>query len=450
VISGRTIANKHLSLTALSIAVVALPFSIVLCHAGFIAFIVCWAFEGRWLEKLSIIKKNILLQCILFFALWLILGMLYTKNLQDGWFALERKIFFFIIPVALATTKVKLDEKEIRLLFYLFVATCLAGTFICLGYAVWQKDAYIPGAFPDESIGYLNSSEFRTLNPEHEQLWLFFSYTSLSKGIAIHPSYFSLYLAFCIFFLFQEILSVQHLAKMHKALMGFVIFLFSVIIICLSSRIIIIGLITLYILIAGYWLLSRRSLTATLGITTLLLLVLTLLFVNPVSRYRNLQEIALSSFAIHEKSVYKTSAEIRASLWWIGLKSYSKTNPWLGAGTGDVTDLTKQTSDAYEITNVLETYDPHNQYLYILIGNGIPGLLAFILCLAFPAIRAWVLRDYLFLAFSFLFAALCLTESAFELQKGVAFFTLFYSLLIFQRRSFQSETLNLKFFSAGS
>lgn len=158
----------------------------------------------------------------------------------------------------------------------------------------------------------------------------------------------------------------------------------------------------------------------------------------------------MSSLQIREKSLYKTSTEIRASLWWLALKACGRTNPLLGSGTGDVIGLMEQTADAYEITNVMDTYDPHSQFLYLLIGNGIPGLLVFILYLVFPLICAWMVRDYLFLAFSFLFASLCLTESALEVQKGIAFFAVFQSLLVFQRRSFQSEAFKLKLFSAGS
>jgi O-antigen ligase len=232
--------------------------------------------------------------------------------------------------------------------------------------------------------------------------------------------------------------------------MSVVILLFSVVIILLSSRIIIISLITVYLLVAGYRLAIRASLTTSLTIIALMLVALALLFVNPVSRYRNLEELGMSSLEIREKSLYKTSTEIRASLWWLALKAYGRTNPLLGSGTGDVIGLVKQTGDAYEITNVMDTHDPHCQYLYLLIGNGIPGLLIFCLYLIFPLICAWTVRDYLFLAFSFLFAALCLTESALEVQKGIAFFSVFQSLLVFQRRSFQSEVFKLKLFSAGN
>jgi O-antigen ligase len=444
----RTIVSKNLLFTALSMAVVALPFSVTLCHASFVFLIVLWIIEGRWAEKLSVVKKSFLLKVLLIFTLWLVIGLLYTSNMKEGMFALERKLFFFLVPLVLATTTIKLDETDIRRIFYLFVMACLAGTLVCLGYAVWQINLHTP-TVPDPSISYLHGSKFDTLHPIPEYTWLFFSYTALSEGIAIHPAYFSMYLAFCIFFLLHDVLSVQ-LTRVHKVLISVAILLFSVVIILLSSRIIIISLITVYLLVAGYRLAIRRSLTTSLTIIALMLVALALLFVNPVSRYRNLQEFGMSSLEIREKSLYKTSTEIRASLWWLALKAYGRTNPLLGSGSGDVIGLMKQTSDAYEITNVMDTHDPHCQYLYLLIGNGIPGLLIFCLYLIFPLICAWTVRDYLFLAFSFLFAALCLTESALEVQKGIAFFSVFQSLLVFQRRSFQSEVFKLKLFSAGS
>lgn len=442
------ILHKYFSFPALGLALVMLPFSVVLCHSALIAFLFFWLFESNWIEKYAIIKNNFILQLLIAFAILQIVGVTYSEHTPEGWFSMEKKIFFFLIPIALATTSLKFNEKKIRILFYLFVGACLVGVVVCLGHAAWQTKLLMEGAKSFEGISYLDSAHFKPLNSARPTPWLFFSYIGLANGIVIHPSYFSLYLAFCIIFLFRELLTNDQLPAKFKPITSSLIFLFSIVTIFLSARIIIICLIILYISIALYWLFVKRLFIVSIGVVGLAIIICILMYVNPVSRYRNLQEISNSTFTIREKSVYSNSTEIRASLWWIGWKSYLMTNPWLGAGTGDVGHEMKQTSDRYQITNILESYDPHNQYLYILISHGIIGLVIFILFLAIPFFQAWIHRDYLYMAFIFLLTALCFTESALELQKGIAFFAILYPLLTFHGQAFKTDYSTLKYFSA--
>ena len=440
---------RYLSFATLSVSLIALPFSIALCHAALITFLLVWIAEGGWAEKISTIRQSLILKLVLAFIALQLIGMLYTEDLSNGWFSLEKKIFLFLIPIAIATSAVKFNEKEIRLLFYSFVASCLTGILFCIGHALVQINLYFDGTVSLQAVDYLGAPGQQVVTSSHAP-WLFFSYVGLAKGINIHPTYFSLYLAFCILFLLHESITRKALTIAQRSALTFVIVLFSLFIVCLSSRIIVICLITIYLALAGYWLFRQRSLLRLVGVVALLALVVVLLYANPVSRYRNIEEIGNSAFTIREKSHYNSSTEIRASLWWLAWKSYTKSNLLLGVGTGDVTNVMKQTSQQYEITNVLETYDPHNQYLFLLISHGVVGLIIFGLWLLLPFVQAASRHDYLYMAFSFLFAALCFTESALELQKGIVFFALVQSLLAFQRQSYQTDKVTLNFSRAGS
>lgn len=439
---------RYLSFATLSVSLIALPFSIAFCHAALITFLLIWIAEGGWAEKISTIRQSFILKLVLAFIALQFIGMLYTEDLSNGWFSLEKKIFLFLIPIAIATTAVKFNEKEIRLLFFAFITACLAGVLVCVVHAIGQVNSYHNGSVSLQDVEYLGSSSHQIIDSRHT-LWLFFSYVGLAKGISIHPTYFSLYLAFSILFLLYELMTKKNLTPIQKMALAFVIALFSLFIVCLSSRIIIISLISIYAILAAHSI-FQRSLLRSACVILLLTLVVVLLYINPVSRYRNIEEIGNSAFTIKEKSVYNTSAEIRASLWWLAWKSYTKSNLLLGVGTGDVTNVMKQTSKQYEITNVLDTYDPHNQYLFLLISHGIAGLIIFGLWLLLPFVQAWSRHDYLSMAFSFLFAALCLTESALELQKGIVFFAIIQPLLAFQRQSFQADKVALNFSRAGS
>jgi O-antigen ligase len=97
-------------------------------------------------------------------------------------------------------------------------------------------------------------------------------------------------------------------------------------------------------------------------------------------------------------------------------------------------DAIKQVSDDYNITNSLESYDPHNQFLFTLIGSGILGLTALVALILCSLYFAFLQRDYLYAAFIFLFILICFTETALQLQKGIIFFAIFYSMLAFKKR----------------
>lgn len=429
----KTTGLKYVSFTALSVAIMALPFSIKICHTAIVLFLLCWLCEGGWQEKMMAIRQNTLAQLIVAFFLAETLGIFYTND-NSAWFEVEKKIFLLLVPVALATTSSKLSRKELYWVFYLFVISCFVGTVICIGNAVHQMNLWALGSTPLVNVDYLASSNFKILNPHDSDRWLFFSYIALADGIGIHPTYFSLYIAFSIVFLLFQL---NDHAKTMKLISWGLIAYFSFFIVCLSSRIIIISLLLIFAMATAQTAVNQKTRIMGAGLLILIFFFCFLLYVNPISRYRNLQEITSTPFNIQPNNVYKNSTQIRASLWWLGLKSYTYVNPIFGTGTGDVMNVMKNTSDEYNITNTLDSYDPHNQFLFTLIGLGIIGLAMLIGLIVFSLYIGLVQQDYLFVTFIFLFFGLCITETALELQKGIVFFALFFSLQAFSQKHFK-------------
>jgi O-antigen ligase len=428
-------------LIALAVSTATLPFSTFFCHAGVTVFMMLWIFEGFWQEKLQILKGSIVLQCIACLFFVQLVGILYSDFPLFGWSELGKKCLLFLVPVALATTSSSLSAKKIRILLTVFVVTCALAAIVCLARAGAQALDPTIGS----KISYLNSafSEARLIS----STWLYFSYINLASAVNIHPAYLALYIAFSIIIVLFELVSNDELSTGKQAVLVLVAVFLCVFEIFLTTRIMIIALLlivasgSVYLLVKNY-----KTKFALVGFA-LILVAITLLRVNPVSYYRNVQEISKSDFDIETNSVYKTSAEIRASLWWLAWKAYGSTNPIIGAGTGSVKAKIKEQSDQYRITNVLDSFDPHNQFLYILIENGIVGLLVFMACLFVTFIIGLIEKDYLFIGFCILCGAFFMTESALELQKGIAFISIMYSLLAFQRKSYQLHHLRLNRFS---
>lgn len=431
-IAGHLIANdysrqlKYISFISFSTAVLALPFSIKVCHLAIIIYLLCWLSEGNWGDKYLILKTTRLLQLLVTFFLLELIRTLYTTGLS-GWVVLEKKFFLFLLPIAIATTAIKFSRKEMDMVFYLFVVSCLIGSCICITNALLQINLMEGGHPTSINVDYLSSSNYSLYNPHDTNRWLFLSYLALSEGIGIHPSYLSLYIAFSIAILLMK---THQQPLMAKVVSGILILFFSLVVVLLSSRMVTLSLIVIFVVIS-IRMIHYRKFSTSAALLLLVVIVSSLLYFNPVSRYRNVQEIINTPLTVQSNKIYKNSMEIRASLWWLGIKSYEHVNPFLGIGMSAVEDVIKNTSRKYNISNSLGSFDPHNQFLFILLGLGALGLTIFIVLIIFSIYRGFLLRDYLFVIFLFLFTSLCFTETVLERQKGIIFFAIFFSIQAF-------------------
>lgn len=415
----------------LALAIMALPFSITFCHLALIILGIIWIVEGQWKEKFKAILKNYFVIVFILFFLLHLLGVIYSSDKQTAWFSLEKKISLIALPVILGT--IQLQKEDARLLFYAFVISCLAATVICLGVAF--REAYL-GA-PTFNFDSFNKDSFYSFNPNISNAWMYFSYVQLASGIGIHPSYFSLYLVFCIFLLIHfHADSFQKSTALKKTVLLLLLLYLSIFILLLSSRIMILSL-----LLASFYGIARflKNTQRSWYWSTLLVYFTffsALLYLNPVSRFRGYQEL-VTTYPYLKSGLQTQSTTIRASLWSMSIQSLPKINWLIGVGTGDVEHLISETSKKTTTTNILGSNDPHNQYLQTLIGLGVLGLATLLICFGWPAYVSYQNGNFLYLGFVFLFSILCLTETAMELQKGIVFYSLFGSLLLFQYQPVQ-------------
>jgi O-antigen ligase len=426
--------RKSMALVFLASALAFLPFSILICHIAMSLYVVLWATEGNWKMKVNHVKTNFLLQLLIAWLVVMVAGLFLTENRSAGIAELEKKIFFFLLPVCIATSAVNFSTLQIRSLFYGFTLICFGVIIFCVvsSWIQWNSFDNDPLAF--ERIDFLNSSNYFASHPDISKSWVFFTYIGLANGIHIHPSYFSLYLAFCIVFLLTEH-SQEKTFRYQSAIQIVLIGIFLIALVLLSSRIIVLAMAVIFIGWIVYEFRFHRSWKQTFLIGTLLIGFVVGVFLNPISRHRNWKELTSMSYTVTPQTNYRTSSDIRASLWWLGWRSFQEGNPVWGSGTGDVEDVMKAQGEKYKITNVLGTYDPHNQFLHVLIANGILGLILFSALLLTGFAFAVREKQMVLLVFLILFTLLCITESALELQKGIAFFSLIFSLLTFQRSS---------------
>ena len=423
-------SQKKLLIASLSLAVITLPFSIPLCHIALILFLIISLTQQAGFLSHKSFRDNLLV--ILFAALLIthLVGMLYTENIAYGLTQLEKKIFLFFVPLLLAGS-VRFERNEVVFIFCVFITSCVIASLVCLINSFYQIKLLMDGSIILSDFNYLGTTPYEQINPNTSVNWMLVSYRSLASGIAMHPTYLSLYLVFCIIILFDFFDSrLLQTSKQRSLAIGLIIY-FSVFVVFLSSRIIIIGLIALFFVTFLRSPLIRNT-WQKLGYTFFVIVgIILLTYTNPITRYRCYQELSVTSLNIKPNHIYKNSTEIRASLWWLGLKSIPNINWIWGSGTGDALDTMKRTSDAYNVKNIIDAANPQNQFLCTVLQHGIMGMFVLMALLAIPMRIAWAGQQYFVLTFCSLFILTCFTEPVLELQKGIDFFAIFYPLILF-------------------
>ncbi len=422
--------NKTILIISLFAVVIFLPISMSLCHVSLAIYMLAWIREGQWRQKAELLKSHPLVWGFLLFLLLHVIGISYSEDIANGWFNVEKKFFFFLLPVVFATT-LSFDKKMIQLLFKGFIFTCVVTTLLCLVMAFYHYQT----SQPPNNFDNVTLSLYQKLNPDANLLWMFFSYIELASGIGMHPTYLAMYVVFSVLLLIHlTIESFSTYPPIKKTVIILLFFYLEIIVVLLSSRILILAftIITLSSLIFILQSIRMRPVFQTISVLAVVAPILLMVLINPVARYRNLQEPTRSeTYLPSEAGVYSYSTGIRKSLWILGLRAIMESNPMVGAGTGDVKGVVEKMSERSNEDNIIHSYDPHNQFLYTQIGLGLLGLTTLLTCLYFPLGAAFRQKNYFYLGFILLFTLVATTESVLESQKGILFFAIFNSILVF-------------------
>lgn len=367
-----------------------------------------WIVEGRFKKIPSIFHERHRILTFSFMAIYVfyLMGMLYSKNMNYGFFDLQVKLSIFLFPMIFATIDRNFPiQKLISNVFKSFISGCLTGTLILLGIALYS---------------YLG-----THNPTY------FFYTSFSRFL--HPSYLSMYLNLAVSILsYYLIRREQPFPKKIRPLLFVLAIYFSFVIILLSSKAGIFSLLFLFLIITLYLLIINKQIWKGLLFFFLVLVTISAgynLFPNIATRFKRAESV-LSEQKKSSPETMESNSE-RLVVWRAGIEVIRE-NPIFGVGTGDVKDALLS---EYQKENRLLVYNmrlnAHNQYLQTYIALGIFGVLLLLINLVVPGWFA--IRRIHFIYFSFLavFASNLLVESMLEVQAGVIYYAFFNALLFF-------------------
>ncbi|MBK9758764.1 MAG: O-antigen ligase family protein [Flavobacteriales bacterium] len=330
-----------------------------------------------------------------------VLGMAWSINTGFGLFDLQIKLPLLALPLlAFFMDRSKWRGRDVLLFVFtissaLMVVACTVAAIVRIGMG-------------------------SALSPMQE---VFSSYWSL----ALHPSYFALYLslaisAWCLLPIHRWLPNVLSVVVLAVLCFGVVLS---------ASKI---GWMLLVLLMVALTVLKWRDnamRNVLLGMAAFSVLGVALLVTaSPYARDRVGEMLRAATDETHDASTV-TSSEVRWLTWGTAWELFLR-DPIKGTGTGDIKDELVKAYEANGYTGAAEKrLNAHEQYLQTAACLGLLGVLLVLGIFVVPlfAERA---RDPLLILFLLLNAMNWLVESMLEVQAGAVFFSLFSVLLLWK------------------
>jgi O-antigen ligase len=333
------------------------------------------------------------------FYLFLLLSLIYTGNSGSTLRSLETKMGLFFFPLLFFSSPPLTQRHERRVLLF-FLAGCILACSYSLLSAGWV---------------YFTTGEF-----------LFF-YEDLTGFLGFHPTYFGLYVSFCLFVIMDYFLFRPGEKKVSGIVLLVLSLFFLSFLVLLNSRMALLTCVAL--LSAGYLLhaYQRGYFWRGLGsILAALLLLGAVIWLIPQTRHR----LEAVFFEQADRGTEKRQSNLRLKIWEGAIDAIAD-RPWAGYSPGDAQDVLNNYYEEESMHIAQEKkLNAHNEYLQLALAHGIPAALWLLLILAASLVLAFRKGDILFLFFLFFLLFAFLTESMLAVQRGtlfIAFFLSFFS-----------------------
>ena len=375
------------------------------------------AFINLFVSKPKHLKYNVFFVNSSLYLLYLF-SLLYTENISYAVkFLSETRLTAILLPftfMLLSTQEDVFTEITKKRLIKVFTMS----TFIfCLLYFL-----YLP----------FKPKEF---NPAFEFPSVYFFRNGLQQlpYLSISPIYASIYVGISLIFITNRIIPAK------PKLIDIVMFaVFIAWLLLLSSKMAILALIVVgFIALLSYFNPNLKQIIL-IGLSGLILLF-------GLSQISTLKKRTKEFFKKETYTEYTrhNSTSIRFTILRCGIKSF-KENVFLGVGVGDIDEELMRCYDSISYDLVDNKYNTHNQYLSILLGTGIVGLLIFCLFLYYNfsiGINKSV-DDNEYIYILLFYCINMLSENLLERQNGIIlfyFFISYYSNKLLFNKTTQSQ-----------
>lgn len=374
-----------------------LPFTTFFMWPIGVSLMLLWVCQGNWREKWENFKTNDGIPYgffLLGICLIPLLGFINSENMPIAWRAFESYVWFFFTPLIFLTASPKTwKKKHFDLLLLLFAAGEIALLAFLFGFGIYRT-------VKTGDSSYMYNS--------------FFCYKR-------HHAYVALYLTFVYILIFSYLINHQHEMSKKSIVLAYLVELFiSIGVFCIYSRAGILIFLLMHTLWCGYAVYRKRSrLKYILALFVFIFgLFTTLVVTSPSNRFTE------SYLTFNHKHNDQKDTDPRLIIWQAAWDGAVENLPW-GVGTGDGNDVIveKYHENGYW-KNRDHSYNAHNQLLFALLTNGIPGLILTLLYFITPLCTGIKHRDIMLLSLFLLLFFNCLVECMFDRRAGVDFFAI--------------------------
>ncbi len=354
---------------------------------------------------------------ILFYLL-MITSLIWTQDLQQSLFGLQKLLSFFFVPLAFVLIP-KIPKNKIVKIAQLFSYSMVVYAFF-----------YIFGAI----IRYYQTSKTA----------VFFNHELVNKDLNV--IYFSVLVSFALFYF----ISIKG-----KKLYEKVCILILVLLLIMMSSKSVITIDIIVIICYYYYFVEIPKSTKTLTVLSVFcFLVLSVLYVKEArERFLLEYETAFIDNTVNIKmgdninKVYNVSLSqawnkdqfernnffpgtaLRVYQTRIFLEMLKEQNIFFtGFGIEASQKQIQKKADEHNLFPYFGVYNFHNQYIQTFAELGVFGFLILITMLVFNFKNAWIQKDFLHIAFAITMIILFLSESFFCRQRGIVFFIFLYCL----------------------
>jgi O-antigen ligase len=394
------------------LTVIILPVHVQYLPPFLILWVVFWISENYFrLALVRSCRKDFKVLFILFLSyyIWQAIGLMYSTDIKMGLSNLFGRLSLVLFPIVLIYPG-EMIKYRLKTLLRIFAISTVFYILFCFVYALFR------------SVNIQNG--LWTFNPHPGKFeWLSYFYSS-DLTLSQHPSYVAMYVLLSAFICFESYFDYS--VKFKRRLLWLILGLFlSVSQYFLSSRA---GILICLILIPLYFIVKLRQLGkmkfAWIWVILIMVGLLPIIVKNP--RVNDLY----CRFTRHQDD-NERKKDPRLLIWKSALEVASK-NFLLGVGIGDVrTELSDEYMRIGEKQMAKERFNAHNQFLEVLLEDGIIGSIIFISIFISMFYIAFSDKNLLYIMFILMTLMFFMFETVLYRLAGVSFFSLFSFLLIY-------------------
>jgi O-antigen ligase len=408
---GNLLKKGYFSFVIALVTVIILPIHVQYLPPFMIMWGICWILENYF--RINIIWNSrtsykILLFLFIAYYLWQIAGLIYTTDTKMGLLNLFSRLSLVLFPLVLIFPGETIKSR-VKILIRIFALSSFLFMLFCFGYALYKSVSLKDG------LWYFN-------HHPSEYPWLSYFYSS-DLTLSQHPSYIAMYVLLSAFICFESWFddSLKFLQRICWLIVGFFLFICQYF---LSSRA---GILISLILVPFYFILTFKRLGIKKFAWVWIILIIVVLLPVIVKN----QRMDFLYRSVFNKQVGTENKKDPRFLIWESTLNIVRKNLLIGVGIGDVrTELTIEYRRIGEDEMAKQRFNAHNQFLEVLLENGIIGFVIFIsifICMLYIAFSD---KNLLYGFFIIMMVIFFMFETVLYRLAGVTFFSLFSFLLI--------------------